>query len=55
MISFKISLQTFYLKGTLGPMQIEPREYVKRKQVAFANERKKGFFFIWMIFHIDLF
>jgi len=34
------------LKGTLGPVQIEPGECVKRKEVTFANKRKKKAFFL---------
>lgn len=42
-MSFQILLQR--LKETLGPVQIEPREYVKRKQVTCVNKKKRKAFF----------
>lgn len=46
MMSFQILRQR--LKETLGPVQIEPREYVKRKQVTFLcqqEKKRKAFFY----------
>lgn len=43
MISFQMLLKR--LKETLGPVQIEIRVYVKRKQVTFVSKRKEKLFF----------
>lgn len=44
MMYFQILLQR--LKETLGAVQIESTEYVKRKQVTFVNKRKENLFYL---------
>lgn len=53
MIYFQTLLQR--LMETLGPVRIELRDYVKRKQVTFVNKRKSFLFHLELSFYINFF